>query len=221
MDELLYVALFKPQKRLRRAELPYVDIYYQNGGFNFDSRKYKEAAESFRKAIDWCPVNPMPMFEYMETLKELGDNGEYKKIALFTFKVATTPEMLAKSYRYLGHFYLTNKAWEPALVCYRKSLKYHDVNGMAQREMSYIKFRLFGKKTDYTEEETSEICREFGIPEGPDPLVVSIAEENGQKYLDAEELDKAVYFFTIEQKLTKERELKDLIDELNEELLDL
>jgi tetratricopeptide (TPR) repeat protein len=213
-EELLYVALYEPKKILRRAPLPYVDIYYQNGGFNMDSKRYKEAAESFRKAIDWCPVNPMPMFEYLETIKTLGDNGEYKKIADYVFKISFTPAMLGKSYRYMGYWYLKKKEWDAATACYQMSLKYSNLNGAAQRELGYIRFRTFGRSTDMSDSQMYRICEDYGIPYGPDPLIISMAHENGELSLEKGKNEQAIYYFNIEQKLTGDKELKERILDL-------
>ena len=213
-EELLYVALFEPKKILRRAPLPYVDIYYQNGGYNLDSKRYEQAAESFRKAIDWCPVNPMPMYEYMETLKVLGDNGEYKKIADYVFKISFTPQTLGKSYRYLGYFYSQKKDWMPAIACYRMSLKYSDLNGAAQRELAYIRFKSFGKKTDLSDSEIRRICEERGIPYGPAPMILTMAHENGEISESEGKNEQAIYFYNIEQKLTGDKALREHILDL-------
>ena len=215
-EELLYVVYNKPQKTIRKAEIPFSEVYLQHGSLLFEQKRYMEAREVLAKARRWNPANAKIAFEYMETYKVLGEIDQFLALTKETFKYAFRALDLARCYRNLGYYFIENEMYKEAAGCYLMSLQYDRDNKTAQSELYYIQSKAPQGFTEPTLEEFKEYGNKYGFPIGAYDDVLGIAFSYGKRMAQDGQTEGAVYCLEIVYELTDDESIKEMIENLTQ-----
>ncbi len=211
-EEMLYLYLFKPEKKARRAEYPFAEIYLQQGSLFFELKRYTDAIEVLKKAVKWNPCNARIAFEYAEAYKAIGDLDEFLKITMKTFKIAFRPKEFARALRNVGFYLVEREKYVDAANLMILSLQYDRENVNAQSELYYISSKIDGGLKDPSWEDIEETGRKYEVPVFPDKDIIGIALAYGQEFLKNNIKDTAQYCFQIAYDLTEDDSIKELLD---------
>lgn len=212
-EEVLLKEVRKSDFQIRQSPYPYANIYLNYGSFLFELGKYKEAQEQLLKAMRWSPVNCGVRFEYMETIKQIGDVEEYGKLAAETFQYAYRVKDLARCYRNMGWYFADKQMFDEAMTCYSISCDLVKQNQAAASEMYYIlTHKPDAKPMDMNE--FKAVAEKYGFPIGPDKKILGLAYSIEKMFLEKEMKDGAKYCFEILYELTGDKEIKEILEKL-------
>lgn len=216
-EEILYTFKNEPNKDIRISGIPFAEIYLQYGSLLFEMEKYEDAREILEKAMRWNPCSARIAFEYAETFKVVGDLETFFKISVDTFKIAYIPESVARCYRNLAFYFVEKELWSEAMACNIMSLHYEPDSKSAMSEIYYIQQKTNGSVPNPKVEEFDSYGEKYGFPIGADKDIIGIAYSYGKYFLesDEDEQEAAKFFFTIMYDLTKDEEIKEIIDKLS------
>ena len=68
-EEVLYRHIYEPQKDVRRAQIPYTEIYLLYGSLLVELNRLEDARKQLEKGLRWNPICFSIMSEYIETFK--------------------------------------------------------------------------------------------------------------------------------------------------------
>lgn len=94
-EEILFEYYNRPERTIRRAEIPYGEIYYIHGNLLFELKRIPEARIYLEKSLRWNPASCPVAFEYIETFKAEGKTDKFFELTKAQFKYAYTPEYTA------------------------------------------------------------------------------------------------------------------------------
>lgn len=214
LDEILYTHLYKPEKELRQAQIPYPEIYFLYGNLLVELKRIDEARNALKKGLRWNPVSFQLTAEYIETFKMEGNMEEFFSQTLKAFKIATRGPQVARCLRNLGYYFVEKELYKEALACYMASAPYDSNRTQIQSEMYYIQQMTGGKIKEPTDEEMKAISEKYGFPLGPDKEVIEIIFGLAGHFMREEQAEPARYFLTIGYELTGDEEIKGLLDKL-------
>ena len=213
-EELLYAFYNKPEKTIRKAEVPFSEVYLQHGSLLFEQKRYLEAREFLEKARRWNPANAKIAFEYMETYKVLGEKEKFAELTKETFKYAFRPQDVARCYRNLGYYFIEKELYKEAAGCYLMSLQYDRDNKTAQSELYYIQSKAPKGFKEPTVDELRAYGVKYDFPIGVSDDILGIAFSYGKHFAQEGQAEGAIYCLEIVYELTKDESIKELIDKL-------
>ena len=216
-EEALYRMNIKPSRELRHATFPLDRIYMQYGSLLIDLRRLEEAETALATAMRWNPADVSIAFEYAETFKQRGDMESFFHLTVSSFRYAFRPEQVARCLRNMGYYFIEKSMWEEAYACYRVSITYSQDARQAMSELYYIEQKA-GKPVSMPDEETlNKISEKYGFPFGPDEEILGLSFAYGKHFAEEGETDGARYCWQITYDLTKDDEIKKLLDDLPDE----
>lgn len=207
-EEVLYRFVDRPKRKLHNLELPYAQVYHEYGVLLSDLGRTEKAHLVLQKAVQWNPANAQITFDYIETYKKMGDLEAYFNLTRKTFHYAFRREDVAHCYRNLGSYFVQKKEYQAAMGCYLMSMDFDKEDQTAPSELYYIQAVTKGTVTKPTQQELENYAKEYGFPMGADQIVVGMAWQMANKYLDAEKYDTAIYYLKIVYDLTEDAEVK-------------
>lgn len=216
-EEMLFRDLHDTKKDIRRAGIPYAEIYLQYGSLLYDLKRFEDAQAVMAKAVRWNPCNAKIAFEYAESFKVLGDIEAFKAHTIDTFKIAFRPDDVARCYRNLGYYFVEKKLWSEAIACNLMSMQFDRESKSAQSELYYIQQVTKGKIPEPGMKELEKYSKKYGFPIGADRNVLGLAYGYGKHFYEAGQMDGAGYCWKIFYDLTHDDEIKKLLDKLPKE----
>ena len=114
-EEILYQYRTKTKKDIRRAQIPYTEIYLLYGSLLVELKRFPDAQQALQKGLHWNPVNFSITTEYIETYKMTGDLERFFDLTKEAFKIAFRSADVGRCYRNLG-FYFVEKSYGPRLL---------------------------------------------------------------------------------------------------------
>ncbi|MDO4544957.1 MAG: hypothetical protein Q4C25_02265 [Bacillota bacterium] len=216
-EEVLYQYREKPKKELRRAQIPYPDIYFLYGSLLVELNCIQEAQSSLKKGLQWNPVSFAIMAEYMETYKMMGDFDKFFSITLETFKIAFRSKDVARCYRNLGYYFVEKELYEEATACYLLSMQYDNGSKQPQSELYFINATTKAEIKAPSLEEVKKYAEKYGFPMGPNPEVAGLAFTYGEHCLKEGLSQGARYFLNIFYDLTNDEEIKEMLEKIPED----
>lgn len=214
-EEILYRHLYKPDREIRRAEIPYADIYLQYGSLLFELKRYQEARKALEKAVRWNPISLKIAFEYMETFKVVGALEEFASLTKNAFKHAYRSKDLARCYRNMGYYFVEKMEYRVAMGCYILSMQYDRDSRNAQSELYYIQTKTDGTLKQPNAEEMEQYSKTYDFPLGADDDIVGLSYAYGKHFMDEGDTELARYFLRIVYELTEDGEVKEILDEFS------
>lgn len=216
-EEMLYRHRSHPAKALRKALLPYSDIYALHGNILFELKRYDEARRALKKAIRWNPVSAPIAFEHAETYKMTGDMDTYLSLTKDVMGLVFRPKDLARCYRNLGYCFVEKQLFDVAVSCLLLSLQYDKDSPVAQSELYYIQSKVGGEPILPSDKQLDEYAVQYEFPLGASQDVLSLAYAYGKHFLDDKAYDGARYFLEIVYGLTSDGEIRELLDQIPQE----
>lgn len=213
-EEILYRHLYKPKREIRRAEIPYSEIYLQYGSLLFELKRYQEARAALEKAVRWNPISLKVAFEYMETFKAVGALEEFASHTRSAFKHAYRAKDLARCYRNMGYYFVEKLEYRAAMGCYILSMQYDRDSRNAQSELYYIQTKTDGTLKQPNMEDMKLYSETYGFPIGADDNIIGLSYTYGKHFMDEGDTELAQYFLGIVYELTEDGEVKGILNGL-------
>ena len=213
MEQILYFLHYKPEKQIRQVSEPWASLYLNYGAILFELGRIDEARTVLEKARRFNPVSPEIAFEYIETFKVKGDLETFAEKTRDTFRFAYRSTDVARCFRNLGYYFVEKELWQPAFACYRLSLSYDRDNANAMSELYYISQHAGDIKIS-SREEIRQLADQYDFPVKADDQILAVAASLGNKELEKRNIPAAKFFLNIFYDLTRDEEVKKLIDRL-------
>ena len=216
-EQILYAYYNRPQKDLRRATIPYGEIFYMHGNLLFEMKRIPEARAYLEKALRWNPASCTIAFEYIETFKAEKQFDKFFELTKEQYKYAYKPHDVARCFRNLGYYYIEIKEFSVAAACYLVSM-FYEQSQFAQSQLYYIE-QIAGE--DYqkpTAELLEQYEEQYGLPRGAHSDVIGLSYAYGHKALEDGELELAAYFLEIFCGLTDDENEMKLLAEIQAKL---
>lgn len=213
-EEVLYQYRAKPEKDIRRAQIPYTEIYMLYGSLLVELKRLPDAQEALRKGLRWNPVSFNITSEYIETYKMAGDLDQFFELTKEAFKIAFRSADVARCYRNLGFYFVEKKLWSEAIACYLLSLQFDHESKQAQSELYYINSSTDGKIPEPSIDQAKEYSEKYGFPMGADDDILGLSVSYGKHFLEQNAPDTARYFLSIAYDLTGNEGIGKMIEGL-------
>lgn len=206
-EEIMVNEFVKPDKAVRRSEIPHADIFLNRGMDLMSEGKYEEAKESFANARKWNPVNAHIAFCYMDSLIALDQWDEVHETALTAIYYAFRPDTVAKGFAYLGRYFEHQGEKKPAAACFHIALQFEadQKEALASLKKSGIHLK---------EKEIKKIAEEYEFLPGPNPAILALATGLGEQLFGNQMIDGATYCYNIVYGLTGDDKVKELMEGL-------
>ncbi len=214
IEELLYRFISKSKKKLFNLELPCAQMYQEYGNILFELGNYEQAREMLQKAVKWNPANAQIAFDYIETMRRMGDLDEYYHLTRELFHYAIRRDDLARCYRNMAYYLVEKKEYQAAMGCDLMSMEFDNEDRTAKSGIRYIKAVTNNEVQKPTQEEMEHYGREYGFPMGADQIVVGTAWQMANKYMNSGKYDAAIYYLNIVYDLTEDEEVKKTIEKI-------
>lgn len=217
LEEILFREYVGTDKELRFIpdNQPYVEIHHLYGFLLIEFNRLDEAERILDYAIKLNPVLTLTIFERAEIFKFKKEWDSFHEYTSMALKYAYSSSDLARAYRNLGFYFIEKNELELATALFNYSLSF-EFSGNAFSELEYIK--TLGRKNTISEERIMGLLEVNKIQMGPNPIIFNIL---AQLIMEAELNNRpnvAIYFYNILYDLTKDEEVLEKINELNDRL---
>ncbi len=213
-EEVLYCFKTEPEKKIRRADISYTEIYFLYGCLLVEMQQLSSARDVLEKGLRWNPVSFRIMTEYMETYKIEGDLETFLSLSRDAFEIAFRPKDVARCYRNFGYYFVEKELYPEAIAVYRLSLLFDSESNQAQSELYYINEKT-GGRFDVPSRETMEgYAEKYGFPVGADREIVGIAVQYGHHFIGKGNFEMARYFLSIAYDLTEDDTIKEVLEHI-------
>lgn len=213
-EELLYSVYNQTEKTLRRADIPYAEIYLQYGSLLIDLNRIEDARTALQKAMRWNPASVNIQLELAETYKLAGNREKVCEIARAAFKYAFRKNEVAKCYRTLGWYFVEEELYQEAVACYALSSQF-EKSDYVQSELYFISQKTNGKLPKLNFDEITKIAEKYNFPPYVDSDVLNIAFGFGKKCMEEKIYGNARYLFSIVYDLTGDDDVKEILNEID------
>lgn len=238
LEELLFQILIKKEVTKKIPLILDYSTLYSNCGEVFLYRSdIDDAKKSFRLSYEYNPINIKAKFGLCEIAKIESNIEEFYKLTMESFKIAYYPEDLSKSFRNLSNYFLKiadeNQDNEDKVkenlkiaICLKSISKdYDDKSKLAKEELSKIDSIISDLNKKLSEaikinsiDECKQFLKEKGLPYEAGIEVITICKNLGFQLDEAKKVVPALYYFNIAYDLTKDDNIKSVIDDLNEKV---
>lgn len=203
----------KSGKEIRQAPLPYNKIYGLYGSILFELQRYGEARTALQKGLKWNPMDFSLRSEYIETYKVAGDMDSFYRLSVEAFAYAYRAAYVARCYRNIGYYFVEKKQFEVAYACYLLSIQYEESTS-AKSELYFIEHTAGEGFNEPTTDDLNRYAEQHGFPPYPDTEIMGLAYHYGKQCLEQSNREAAVYFLGITYELSKDPELKEILEKL-------
>ena len=233
LEELLFQVLIQKEiKKKIPMILDYSTLYSNYGEVLIQLDKIDDAKKSFELSRNYNPINIKANFGLGDLYKMENDLNEFYKLAIESFKIAYYPKDLAKSFRNLSYYFLKiakeeNSDENLKIAIYLKKISedYDNESEFAKTELDEINGIIsnFDKETvEALENRDLKECRNElkskGLPYEAGIEIITICKNLGFQLDEAKKVVPALYYFNIAYDLTKDPDIKLVIDDLNEKV---
>lgn len=217
-EEVLYRHIYEPQKDVRRAQIPYTEIYLLYGSLLVELNRLEDARKQLEKGLRWNPICFSIMSEYIETFKMQGDMETFFDKTIAAFKIAFKPSDVARCFRNLGYYFVEKQLYPEAVAVYLLSTEFEPDSKQVNAELYFIN-QVAGKVDEPTSDDIKRYTEKYGFPAGADGDVLGLAYTYGRSFLQEDEeknTNLAHYFLSILYDLTNDKRIKDMIDSIGD-----
>lgn len=212
-EEILYQHMYKPTKDLRRAQIPYTEIYALYGSLLVEFKRVEDARNALQKGLHWNPMNFQIMSEYIETFKMEGNIDRFFEKTLEAFKIAIHAPEVARCFRNLGYYFIEKKLYSEAISAYLLSARFDKESKQVQSELYYIS-QVAGDIKNPSFNVIKKYAKKYGFPIGADDNVLVLAYAYGKHFLEKGKNELARYFMSILYELMQDDEVKKILDSI-------
>lgn len=217
MEMELFKSLHPDLSPVTSIEEPLNRLYAMYGSVLLELGKLEEAEEALAIAMDWNPVSADIAFEHAEVFKQKKDLETFKKLTAAIFPIAYKRRELAHCYRNIGYYFVEKQYYEEAVGSYLLSMSFADAEGryQAEQELKYIYDETKGEAKRPSIGAMRSYGEKYGFPIGPDAKIIETALLHGKTMLAEKKYQHAAYFLDIAYKLTENKEIQQVLDEVN------
>jgi len=218
LEEIYYNHKFKPQKEIRVNPLIKLEIYLLHGYILLEKGKPEQALERLNAGLKFNPLDTRLLFEKGEIYKVLKDMDSYKEITDSCLEYAYNSSDIARCYRNYGFYFIEKEDYEAAISSFIFST-FYEKSDFVYSELFYIQGKT-GKIVDhkYYQEHFGEILTDRKIQIGVNRDIASLAYTLANKAYDENEKGIALYYFELLYNITEDEEIKEKINEIQNEL---
>ena len=223
-NTLMEMVMFQTQhpeiQPVADIEEPLNRLYAMYGSILLELGKLDEAGEALSIAMDWDPMSADIAFEHAEVFKQKKDMEAFKRLTAAIFSIAYKRREIARCYRNIGYYFVEQQMWDEAVGCYLLSMSFAEAEGryQAEQELHYIYEETKGEAERPSIGAMRSYGEKYGFPIGPDEKVIETAMLYGKTMLAQKKFQHASYFLDIAYKLTENKEIKQVLDGVNEQL---
>ena len=223
-NTLMEMVMFQSQhpevQPVADIEEPLNRLYAMYGSILLELGKLDEAEEALSIAMDWNPMSADIAFEHAEVFKQRKDMEAFKRLTIAIFPIAYKRREIAHCYRNIGYYFVEKQMWDEAVGCYLLSMSFAEAEGryQAEQELHYIYEETKGEAERPSIGAMRSYGEKYGFPIGPDAKVIEAAMLYGKTMLAQKKFQHASYFLDIAYKLTENKEIKQVLDGVNEQL---
>lgn len=210
-EEILYRHLYSPTKDLRRALIPYTEIYTLYGSLLVELKRTEDARKELQKGLRWNPMSFQIMSEYIETFKMEGNMDRFFEKTVEAFKMAIHAPEVARCFRNLGYYFVEKKLYSEAIAAYLLSMRFEKDSKQVQSELYYIN-QVAGGIEEPSYEDVKKYAEKYGFPMGADEDILGLAYAYGKHFVEQGENEPGRYFLSILYELTQDDEVKKMLD---------
>ena len=196
-EEILDAHFCDPRLEIQVTDRPIPRVYFLCGSALIERRQIDEAHEVLERGLVYNPVDFDLVSEYITTVQLTGNLEEFKRLSEEAFRIAFRARDIARCYRNLGFYYIEEKEYRTAVVCYALSNRYH-AGSEAAGELEYIASETGGDLKPPTDAEIVTEAETHGIPLVPNESVVTLAAIYA-RYHQKNQPEKEEYFRNILQ----------------------
>lgn len=216
MEYYVYACYFEPETAVCTMEIPIGEYYRTYGELALKLSKYRAAENAYKKAICWNPVDLDSYLGLAECYRNLDMAGRFLEVTKQAYRYCCTRATMARYYRNMGYYFVTEYKPEIARVCYLYSnIYYHTDN--ADKELAFISEATGDCKTDYSIPDMQKMLVEANVEPGPDSKTIGIVYRVGEIMMQDREIKLAKDCFSIVYDITQEEGLKKLLEEMENE----
>ena len=217
MEYYIYAFYYKPDWDVSATQIPIGEYYRTHGELCIKLSRFKEGAESFKKAICWNPVDLDAILGLAECYRNLNMLERYYIVTKQAYRYCCTRATMARYYRNMGYYYVAKYKPEVARACYVYSNIYYKTDN-ADSELKFIEEALKEKTPDLTIAQMQEMFAGEGIEPGPASDTIGVIYRVGELMMNDNEYALARDCFSIVYDITREKELEPVLDELQKAL---
>ncbi|MBR5503338.1 MAG: hypothetical protein IKV87_02665 [Methanobrevibacter sp.] len=237
LEELLFQVLIQGEiKKKIPLILDYSTLYSNYGEILLHFDKIEDGKKSFALSKNYNPINIKANFGLAEIAKMESNIEEFYKLSIESFKIAYYPKDLAKSFRNLSFYFLRIAEDESskdnleenlrlAISLKKISQDFDEDSDLAMHELNEIneKINKFDKElVESIENMDLNDCKSFlkskGLPYEAGIEIITICKNLGFQLDEAKKVVPALFYFNIAYDLTKDEDIKLVIDDLNEKV---
>lgn len=233
LEELLFQVLIQKEiKKKIPMILDYSSLYSNYGEVLIQLDKIDDAKKSFELSRNYNPINIKANFGLGDLYKMENKLNEFYKLAIESFKIAYYPKDLAKSFRNLSYYFLkiakeenADENLKIAIHLKKISKDYDDESELAKTELDEINEIISNFDKETVEElentdlnECKNNLKSKGLPFEAGIEIITICKNLGFQLDEAKKVVPALYYFNIAYDLTKDPDIKLVIDDLNEKV---
>lgn len=211
-EDVLYRELYNPKKEVRNVFEPVGEVYLQYTSALFELGRFEEAISAVQKAIRWSPTYAKNFFEYLELIKQSGDMEEFFRLTIETFRISFVPQDIARCYRNLGYYFLSDQKYGEALACIVMSTNFDADNKQAEQLLYFIEQTGGRNVPKPTYEALEAYGQQYGFPVGASPEILTLSYSYAKHYEEQGNKEGMRYFYTILYNLTGDEEIKAILD---------
>jgi len=214
LDAYFYTYFKKDTEQLHYTEENISAFYRLRGFTQMHQEKWTDAVMSYRKALNWNPVDLDSLFQLCELYKKTGNLEGCLANTEEAYHYCSSRNTLAHFYRNLGFYALETYQTELASALYTYSNIYYP-SKQAEEELKYLEKATGKPIPEYTLLQLQKILKENDIPLGPDKDTLGITYRVGQLEYEAGHLENAHDCFMMVYDLTQDEEVGTLLKEIN------
>lgn len=216
LEEILFTQHFNknnehPIKKKYPLMMDYSTLYSNYGKILFKLEKYDDAEKSFNLARKYNPTNVESLFGLANIYKEKREWEKYYKIVQDSFKFSYTKEAVAKSFKNLATYYFHKEEKDNENKENKKIGAY--LNQLSEE---------FDKKNNDDKNEDLNKIKEFleskEIATEPSKEILIIAKNLGFQLYESKKVVPALYYFNIVYDLSKDPDIKEIIEDLEKKI---
>ncbi len=213
-EEIIFTEIFKPEKEIKQIPENYAKIYFLYGNILFEIKRFDEAKIYLERAVGYNPIDTEYLFELGEIYKMRKDWKIFLKINRDCLEYAYSGKSLARCYRNLGYYFFEEEKYDIAMTMYFLSLYFDQEDMVAHAEINFISNKTGLEAKCPALENILKTLKENDIQFGASDLILTIAYSIGQEAHKKNNYEMAEYFYNIVFELTRDKEIKKLIEEL-------
>ncbi len=219
MEYYLYEVYFEPDADVKTLDIPIGEYYRTFGELCQSMGKYKAAKDAYMKALSWNPVDLDSYLGLAESYKYQNMMNRYLEVTRQAYRYCCTRATMARYYRNMAFYYLSNYKPEIARDAYQYANVYYHTDN-ADSELKYIESAINEKTPDIDIRRIQKVFTEEGIEPGPDSKTIGIIYRVGELMMEDREYKLARDCFSICYDITREAGLEKILDELEKAIKD-